>query len=838
MTQSRIRNRVIVLAITPVFALVALTATAGTEGPIADTVQPFLTQYCASCHGNDAQKGDRRFDRLPKAIGDSNDLVDYQDIVDLLNLDEMPPSDAPQPSDDQRREIVNTLSAKISDFHARQNASTHAVLRRMNSREYRNTVRDLLQLEMLMFDPTIEFPRDQTSEHLDNIGQTLVTSGYLLQRYLDAADQVVTKALYPVEKPETQSWEFSDGFDQQPEIDQVHRRTNKFSHLTLYDVIGADKPEGAYAPIHAFEEGVPVDGFYDLKIHAEALNRQHPYDDDFLGIDSSEPLRLGVVAGHHEVGSLHLSQPVEPLLAEVKLRDQKQWLTVRVWLDAGFTPRFTFRNGLMDARNLWSRLIKKYPDQFPKPEKGGIVENRFNAIKYGKLPQIQIHDVQITGPVIESWPTAAQTTLLGNDFQRVVSNGDLPDADLRSHVRRFASAAYRRTATEPEVDRIWNVIRRRRSDGASQLDAFADGIKVVLCSPNFLYLSPPQEPPTDDTDLQHNLSDEQLATRLSYFLWSSMPDAVLRDAAGNGNLHKPGVLADQVERMLIDKRSNALVDGFLDSWLTLRDLGGTPPDRQDFKEYYHYDLGEAMRRETSLFTRCLIDENLNINQFIDSDFTFVNKPLARMYGMPVPASTGFHRMPVTDRRRGGLLGQASVLTVTANGIDTSPVVRGVWLLENLLGDPPSPPPPDVEPLDPDTRGAKSIRDQLQKHRDVPSCFDCHREIDPLGFALENYDPIGRWRTTYGARIPIDASGELPTGERFDGVVEFKQLLSRQNEKFARALTEKLLAYACGRQLSPLDRPHVDAILADAAESGNGLRDLIKRIVVSEPFLNR
>ncbi len=291
--------------------------------------------------------------------------------------------------------------------------------------------------------------------------------------------------------------------------------------------------------------------------------------------------------------------------------------------------------------------------------------------------------------------------------------------------------------------------------------------------------------------------------------------------------------------MLQDSKSEAFVRDFLDTWLTLRELGASPPDRDKFGSFYQYDLGTAMRAETQLFTRHVLNENLPIANFIDADFTFVNKPLARHYGLSLPYDepwgSQFRQVTLNDDRRGGLLGQASVLTVTANGVDTSPVVRGIWLLENILGTPPSPPPPDVEPLDPDVRGAVSIRDQLEKHRNVPSCYDCHRKIDPPGFALESFDAIGAWREKYSNKASIDASGELANGKKFADVSGFKQILLDQQDQFARALVEKLLAYSVGRLLDPLDRPHTDAILAATKPDGYRFRDIVHQVVQSETF---
>lgn len=797
------------------------------------TVKPFLESYCVKCHGKSRHEGDRRFDALLGNITDDSSLSDYQDMLDQLNLAEMPPEESKQPGTEERRAVIEWLTARIAGYHAtRKDGGGRTVLRRLNAREYRNTVRDLLHLDMTMFDPTTAFPSDQTTDHFDNNGETLVTSGYLLARYLDAAEQSINRALYPLEKPQVQTWTFGDNFKQQPEIDQVHRKTNKYSRITLYDVPGADKPEGAYGPIHAFRDGVPEDGFYEIRLRAEARNREHPYDPDFVGTDPAEPLRLAIVAGNRSVGDLHRPQPIEPVLAEFRLADESKWYTARVRLDAGYTPRFTFPNGLMDVRNMWGRLVKQYRDHFPgiKTARPGIVEARFNAIKFGKLPQIHIHEIEINGPLFDEWPTASQRAVLGADCGSILESGEMSDVQIRTQLAAFVTRAYRREVRADEIERVMEVIKARKQSGRSSLEAYADGLKMVLTSPGFLYHNASGEKQLTPTDL---------ASRLSYFLSSTQPDEELTAVATSGALKQPTVRLAQAERLLADSRSDAFVEGFLDSWLTLRDLGSQPPDRGSFRDYYRFDLGSAMKRETLLFTRHLIDKNLPLTNFLDSKFTFVNRPLARLYGMEPPKKPGFHKVTLSDNRRGGLLGQASVLTVTANGIDTSPIVRGVWVLENILGTPPSPPPPDVEPLDPDIRGAKTIREQLRKHRDSPTCFSCHRKIDPLGFALETFDPIGRWRTNYrlGRRVgaKIDASGELAGGSTFADVRGLKKLLVERQNQFTRSLAEKLLAYATGRRVSVLDRPIVEDILTELEQSGGGLRDLIRLVVASDIF---
>jgi hypothetical protein len=379
------------------------------------------------------------------------------------------------------------------------------------------------------------------------------------------------------------------------------------------------------------------------------------------------------------------------------------------------------------------------------------------------------------------------------------------------------------------------VVESRRAQGRAPQEALKDGLKAVLCSPAFLYLVEPERDPVKE----RTLTAHALASRLSYFLWSTMPDAELRQRADTGELQSPEVLVAQVRRLLASPRSEAFVTGFLDGWLNLRSLGDMAPDRGTFGRYYAQNLQPAMKRETQLFTRDLIDRNDSIVRFLDSDYTFANRELARLYGREdaVAPETGheFHRIKFDSPRRGGLLGQGSVLTVSANGIETSPVIRGVWVLENILGTPPPPPPDNVPPIDPDIRGAKSMREILAKHRDNPGCYECHRKIDPLGFALENFDPIGAWRPKYEKGLAIDASGELPGGKHFDDITGLKKILVERREQFARMLTERLLGYACGRRIEPLDRPAVDRVLAATREGNFRFRDLLEQVVLSPTF---
>jgi hypothetical protein len=315
-----------------------------------------------------------------------------------------------------------------------------------------------------------------------------------------------------------------------------------------------------------------------------------------------------------------------------------------------------------------------------------------------------------------------------------------------------------------------------------------------------------------------------------------MPDAELLSE----DLTKPEVLLAQTRRMLKDKRSDAFVAGFLDSWLNLRNLGGMPPDRGEFEEYYSKGFQDAFKTETRMFMRDLIDRDASLVNFLDSDYSFLNQALATHYelgdiGEPAKAHE-FRKVSFKTDKRGGLLGMGSVLTITANGIETSPVTRGVFLLENILGTPPPPPPDDVPAIDPDVRGAKSIRELLSKHRESPNCYGCHQKIDPLGFALENFDAIGDWRPRIG-KTKIDSSGELPSGEKFDDVSGLKKILVQRKDLFAKMLTDRLLTYACGRRMEALDEAIVERIVAELANKQYGLRSLIEAVVLSEAFRN-
>ena len=802
---------------------------AATDGK---TVTHFLQTYCNDCHGAEKQKGDRRFDTLALPVAKTDTLIELKDILDQINLGEMPPKKSKQPSSDEQQAFIEQITQELTNGRqALASTGGSTVLRRLNRTEYLHTIGDLFSLNMAAFDPTTKFPRDQSAEHMENLGDVLQTSGYLLDQYLDAADMVVEKVFAHQQQPKEQTWHFQGEFKTKSKSDKKRNEYDNL-HLLVLECMDSDKHTGGFGFINDFEDGVPVDGFYEVRVLVKAMNRQHPYDPELFGIDSREPFRFGIVPGDAKLGPLDLPQPNQPMLAEVQLNDGgAEWRTMKVWLDAGHTPRFVFPNGAEEIRKTWIKIADQHKDLWPqfmdeddkKEGKPGIVEAKQIALHTRKFPHIRIDEVKIRGPIIEEWPPVTQ--------QAVLSQKAFSPEEMRELLQSFATRAYRRPATQDEVDQLIAVAEKRVSTGHSPLEGFKAALKAALCSPGFVYLS------QETQNGSNKLSSNALASRLSYFLWSTMPDEELMSQ----DLTKPEVLLAQTRRMLQDKRSEAFVAGFLDSWLNLRNLGGMPPDRGEFEEYYSKGFQDAFKTETRMFMRDLIDHDASLVNFLDSDYSFLNQPLATHYelgelGDPAKAHE-FRKVSFKTDKRGGLLGMGSVLTITANGIETSPVTRGVFLLENILGTPPPPPPDDVPAIDPDVRGAKSIRELLSKHRESPNCYGCHQKIDPLGFALENFDAIGDWRPRIG-KTKIDSSGELPSGEKFDDVSGLKKILVQRKDLFARMLTDRLLTYACGRRMEALDETTIERIVAELPKKEYGLRSLIEAVIMSEPFLNR
>lgn len=838
----------------------------------ADGIKGFVSDHCMDCHDNATKKAGFSVESLADTVTSAN-AGDWLKMLEQIERRNMPPADEDQPSAEDRHAAIVELEGKLVANAQTLPQRKPTVLRRLNRTEYRQTVRDLLDLDVSSFDPTREFP-DETRVHgFASNGEKLVTSSFLLRQYLEAADQIVGRAVHFEPKPEVRHWELLPPFDRTTK-GAIAGETNYYQKILKqpqpYQSLGErmrDMPKMGYHPLDELRDGVPVGGWYTIRIQAEAKFRYANLDPKKLRFpsmwDPEEPLRLELSTATvteidpnnkeaRDYAATYL-QAGQRMLATWDLPDDKPvWLECTVWLDRGEFPRLGFPNGPSDSNNRLYQyfidnkealLTKEQLEIFEKDQKSGA--GNWNVYMWFESPRIRISKIEVEGPHNDSWPPESHRVIFGDEPYR----SEAADGVLQ----RFATRAWRRPAAASEVAPLVKLVRAAEGKGKTPEAAIRVGLKGVLCSPEFLYREEKAEA----------LSGYEIASRLSYFLWASMPDEELLKLAATGELQQPEVRRREAARMLDDARSEGFVEEFLDGWLGLRKLGAMAPDVRKFPVYYDKDLEPSMKTETRLFFRQLLHVNGSIDRFLDSDYAFINRELAQLYGIdpklveagqgkPVEGlraedlvpdaygsapSLGFARVKLPDARRGGLLGQASVLTLTANGVDTSPVLRGVWILDNILGAPPAPPPPNVPTIEPDIRGAKTIREQMQKHREAASCRACHQHIDPPGFALETFDPIGRWRghyTTETTHLPVDASGQFGA-VKFTDITGFKPALLSRRDQFARCLTEKLLTHALGRELDVVDRPQIRQIVETAAEEGYGLRDLILNCVESELF---
>ncbi|HAH98129.1 MAG TPA: hypothetical protein DCO70_02265 [Verrucomicrobiales bacterium] len=774
----------------------------------ADSLRPFLRNYCVQCHGKDVQKGDRRFDHLTGTLAKSEEAEIFQEILDQLNLGEMPPKGKSQPNADELKRVVAYLTQAL--VRARELAmenSGKGVLRRLNREEYRNTIRDLFELKMVDFDPTTTFPPDDVVEGFDNVGEGLITSDHLLKNYLEAARKVANKVIRPGLRPDIIRYNKADE-NNSNSLDKEGRQAAGRMFIKFRQPIGLTRLDK--------RRGVPVAGEYIIRFSARAVRRKSRYKDEDLRYNSDEPMRLSI-----SIDSRALGATAQRIIGEYEIPDDKVVaIEHRVWLEKGFTFHLHWANG---PNGSFKRILRKV---LPKYNKDALFPVRNPPEMYiGSGPELHVYTLGIEGPFYEQWPLPG--------FNRFFPLSPVaPNAHyLRSCLTKLANTAFRRPVSEDEIEPYLELVERYFEENKDLWSAARYGIRAILTSPRFLYLTEYAPHPE-----MRKLDGYELASRLSYFLWSSMPDDKLIAMASSGRLHMPNVLKAQVDRMLKDPRASALSKNFVEQWLQLRKLGKMPPDPKKNPAYYAENIENAFREETRLYFQHVLSQNRSILEFIDSDYTFLNAPLARHYNIPHISHQEFQRVNLRpDHNRGGLLGQGSILAATSNGVETQPVLRGVWILENLLGTPPNPPPPDIEPIEPDTRGVTTIRQQMDKHRSNSTCFECHRKIDPLGLSMEHYDFLGRWRDRYVKNLSIDASGKMPDGTVINGPAGIRNYLEQKPDQFTRCLTEKLFIYALGRRISFTDRDDIDRIVSVMPKYRYGLRELIQQIVASEPF---
>tara|TARA_R110000850_G_scaffold150868_2_gene273683 strand:+ start:2931 stop:5504 length:2574 start_codon:yes stop_codon:yes gene_type:complete len=824
--------------------------------PLAPTVPEFVETYCLECHDDLSTKGDRDF--LP-FLDDPNGVASFlalEEILDSLNLGEMPPDkdDVTQPSDDEKQTVIAEITRYLT-AEAATLAPNETVLRRLTRYEYNNTMRDLLGVHPEVYDATTAFPVDETKHGFATVGETQVLSEYQLGLYLESARNYLDQTLvFGQEKPEVSRFEikpteFSSG--------PVYRGAVAYRALAQdasYVDIGHGEPADRRpnVPKSMQVRGVPAAGTYRITIKAEGKGRlDHDYDPELLGVDLGQPLKMGVWFGDSFRALEKSTTRGRNIIEVIELADNEvETYTMEAWMPKGGVPFINWINGPGASKRHVRVMIENYhPDSTVwTPVRVDVMRQDGREITDEEVakhnasvvpasyvyrgPRIRLYDMVIEGPLDEEWPPANHCELVGDTIEP-------HKVDIPAVMLKLANRAYRRPVKAEEISHMVKFVEDSVAEGENHKNAMKSGFSAILASPNFLFLN------EGNADRRPKLNDYQLASRLSYFLWSSMPDEELLAAAASGELRRKEVLLKQVDRMLADPRAEALAKNFTTAWLRLDKLGSMPPGTKQFPTYLKRRLEDAMRTETEMLFSHILNENRPITEFIEADYTFVNDSLGEHYGFTDVEGEHFRKVPMpAEMRRHGLLGHASVLTASANGVETSPVGRGIWVLESVLGTPPSPPPPDVEPIEPDTRGTTTIREQLAKHREVAACADCHAKIDPWGFALEIYDPVGGLRTHYSAagnrgKGPlIDTTAELINGESFADEVGLKDVILERKNLVAKNLTEKLLIYGTGREPGFQDGAEIDRIAARSLEGENGFGDLVREIVSSQIFHSR
>ena len=777
---------------------------------MAGAVEPqaFFKLHCVKCHGAKKQKGDLRLDRTP------TDPKVWLEIADRLDLGEMPPEDEPQPPAAQ----INAL-VQLAKRNAAKSARSHqVVLRRLNRTQYRNTLRDLLKIDTFVEDPTEAFPADDEKEGFDNLGESLQMSDFLLRQYLQVARKAIASATFEGDRPEPQTYTLNDAKSRTHNWRGQKARHPDYDFVTLYesDERAPGDPRGQ--SLINCRDGVTHDGWYEFTFVVESKGRGNLSERFGKDTRIDRPVYQPDVLHRFE---FYLTKPRSQSQVQTRPRhlvgswdlpdNERVTIKQRVWLKKEWRVEIGFGNGytgvidpmLLVDPDFDMDAFKELPRREQNESYGHMIVEK---LKKADAPRVLVYEATEVGPVYDQWPP---------ESHQIVHTDDL---------KAFAERAFRRPATDEEL-RPFNELAKASPEGTKA------AVAAILCAPQFLYLEEPEG----------ELDDFALASRLSYFLWNTMPDEVLYADANAGKLKHPETLQKQLNRMLADKRSDEFVESFVWGWLHLKNSVVMAPDLMKFPEYHRNRINEAMLKETYTFFRHAVTENLPLSDFLDCDFTFVNSDLARHYGLPqkVASSTQFQRVSLRNsRNRGGLLGQASVLTASANGVDTSPVIRGIWILENLMGTPPSPPPPDVPIVEPDMRGNLTIREMYAKHRTDKTCNSCHKKIDPLGFSLENFDAIGVWRTQYENGRDVDSSGTMPSGEDFRDLAGLKDILTGDLTLFSRNLTSKLLTYATGRTMETGDRTEIDRILAQLENNKGGLNDLLSLVAQSPIFRNK
>jgi mono/diheme cytochrome c family protein len=797
---------------------------AGDARVYARDVRPLLSKYCFECHGEGAAKGRMRLDRLPPDFREGETNEQWGRVLEKLRADAMPPRKAPQPAAPEKQQVLAWVrDGLVGADLARQKEQGRVVFRRLNRVEYQNTVHDLLGIDVDLMD---YLPEDDSVGGFDNNARAQRLSPFHVERYLEAADVALNSAIATLSKPGTVTMKYRYNIAKR---DQAFKLTTPDG----FDVFFGDG--SIFNPIRDFR--APWPGRYRFRISAFAYQSDEPVTMLLTG--------GGVVSNTgeekiHRIGFFEVP-PGKPTLIEIVDGLPREGDSLRI--DPCGTLPYSARYD-------------------PKMFRG---EPR-NATTY-KGAGLAVGDIDIEGPLIDAWPPESHQRLFGSlplvpvpgarpkrshymsQVRDVVTvSSPQPARDAENILRKFMPRAFRRPVAKDEIQPYLALVDSLLRQEVNFESAVRIGLKAVLSSPQFLFLREKPGP----------LDGYALASRLSYFLWSSMPDAELFELADKGRLADPLVLRAQAERLLRDPKGRRFTENFTGQWLGLRDINATMPAGALYPEFDGL-LQDSSVRETGLFFEEVLEKDLSLLNFVDSEFTMLNERLALHYGIPGVKGLQFRRVSLPPGHdRGGVLTQASVLKVTANGTTTSPVLRGAWVLRNILGQPPPPPPANVSSLEPDIRGAVTIREQLARHRELASCASCHDRIDPPGFALEAFDAIGgrraRYRSTEGEKTSVeltkewrisfklgktvDATGALPGGRSFRDVSEFRKLLLEDRDQIARCLAGKLIVYATGSAIRPADGAVIDEIVARVRGKSYGFRTLLHEVVQSRIFLNK
>ncbi len=778
-----------------------LAVSAGESGGSAD-IQALLRRYCQACHNQRSTVGRETglaFDVLD-AGEIAGDAERWEHVVRRLRNGSMPPAGRLRPDAETYERVATWLETRLdAAADANPDPGRPAVLHRLNRAEYRNAVRDLLALDV---DVSSVLPPDTSSYGFDNIGDVLGLSPLLLESYLAAANRISRLAV----ASDSGVAVTADVYRVSTELTQ----RNRLEGLPF-------GTRGGTLVDHFF----PVDGEYEIRVRL-ARNGASGNGGDIVGLNEPHQVEIavdGARAGLLTVGASAAAEDSDWSAAPQEPGDAN--LRVRVPVQAG--PR---RLAVSFLRRPAAQV-----ERVRRPFLRALLEHdRTHDLPY-------VSEVIVTGPYGPSVPES--TPSRDRIFTcRPEASAAAERACAEEILAALARRAFRRPVDARDLGVLLPFYEAGRREGGFER-GIEQALARLLVSPSFLFRIE-LDPVDAASGRAYPVEDQALASRLSFFLWSSLPDEELLELADRGALSDPDVLERQVRRMLADPRADALADNFAGQWLYLRNV---PAARPDFRRFPNVDdnLRHAFRRETELLFQSIVREDRSAIDLLAADYTFVNERLARHYDIPHVYGDHFRRVGTADHpMRGGLLGQGSMLTVQSLSTRTSPVKRGIWVLENILGTPPPDPPPDVPELEASANDGRELtmREAMERHRANPTCAACHRLMDPLGLALENFDAVGRWRETDASGEPLDVSGELPDGTRFAGVAELKQALLANPEPFLRTLTEKLLTYALGRGLEYADAPAVRRIVRDAASREHRFSALVLGIVKSVPFQQR